>query len=269
MSTPPSATPEVAATTPRKRRPPRRVEVTKVHKLSPAMLRITLHGAELEGFAPEAPASYIKLIFPEPGQTEPERPLPDAPRPKSMRTYTPLAVRPSAHEVDVDFVLHGDGPAATWAAQAKVGQVLFLMGPGPGYPVDATVANYLLIADDSALPAVETILAALPSSASAELLLEVISAEEERALTSAARITAHWLPRGTNHALAGQPLEKALRSMPKIAADTKIYIACEAAAMRSIRTLLIEELGVDRKQIVGRGYWKLNTVNHPDHDYGE
>lgn len=269
MSTSPPIAPEASALAPRKRRPPRRVEVTQVKKLSPAMLRITLQGAELEGFAPETPASYMKLIFPEPGQTEAERPLPDAPRPKSMRTYTPLAVRPDTNEVDVDFVLHGEGPASTWAGQAKVGQVLFLMGPGPGYPVDAAVANHLLIGDDSALPALETILAALPAGSNAELLLEVISVQEERALTSAASIKAQWLPRGTDHKLAGKPLEKALRSMPGIAADTKIYLACEAAAMRSIRKLLIDELGVDRKQIVGRGYWKLDTVNHPDHDCGE
>jgi NADPH-dependent ferric siderophore reductase len=269
MNTSLETTSESSAPAPRKRRPPRRVEVTQIRKLSPAMLRITLQGAELEGFAPEAPASYIKLIFPEPGQTEPERPLPDGPRAKSMRTYTPLAVRPDANEVDVDFVLHGEGPASTWAAQASVGQVLFLMGPGPGYAVDAAVVKHLLIADDSALPAVETILAALPASASAELLVEVISAAEERPLTSSAKLQTQWLPRGTDHRLAGQPLEKALRNMPKIAADTKIYLACEAAAMRSIRKLLIDELGVDRKQIVGRGYWKLDTVNHPDHDYGE
>ena len=257
------------ADAPRKRRPPRRVEVSQVQVLSPAMRRITFKGAELEGFEPTLPASYLKLIFPEPGQTEPTRPLPDGPRPTAMRTYTPLAVRPDALEVDVDFVLHGEGPASTWAAQAQVGQVLFLMGPGPGYAVDTTATQHLLIADDSALPAIETILAALPASAKAQVLLEVISAAETRPLQSAATLTVQWLPRGTDHRAAGQPLEAALRAMPAIAADTKIYLACEAAAMRSIRQLLTGELGVDRKQIVGRGYWKLDTVNHPDHDYGE
>ncbi len=264
-----SAIPDTIAPPPRKRRPPRRVEVTNVQVLSPAMRRITFKGEELEGFAPEAPASYIKLIFPEPGQTEPERPLPDAPRPKAMRTYTPLAVRPDLHEVDVDFVLHGEGPASTWAAQAKVGQVIFLMGPGPGYALDKTVARHLLIADDSALPAVENILAELPATASVQLLVEVISADEERPLKSAAQLKTQWLPRGTDHRHAGQALEKALRALPAIAADTKIYLACEAAAMRRIRQLLIDELGIARSNIVGRGYWKLNTVNHPDHDYGE
>ncbi|MEO8024761.1 siderophore-interacting protein [Polaromonas sp.] len=253
----------------RQRRPPRRVEVSKIEILSPAMRRITLKGAELEGFPVTGPASYIKLIFPEPGQTEPTRPLPDGPRAVSMRTYTPLVVRPEALEVDVDFVLHGEGPASTWAAQAAVGQVLFLMGPGPGYAVDTAATQHLLIADDSALPAVETILAALPATAHAQVLLEVISNAEQRVLHSAAQLDVRWLARGTDHRTAGEPLAKALRALPSIATEARIYLACEAAAMRRIRQLLIDDLGVSRSQIVGRGYWKLDVVNHPDHDYGD
>ena len=167
---PSAAAPETA---PRKRRPPRRVEVSRVQILSPAMRRITLTGAELQGFEVTDPASYMKLIFPEPGQTEPDRPLPDGPRAKSMRTYTPLAVRPDVCEVDVDFVLHGDGPASSWAAQAQVGQVLFLMGPGPGYKLQADTPAYLLIGDDSALPAFETILASLSDTATVQVIMEV------------------------------------------------------------------------------------------------
>ena len=127
---PDAAPSDTSAPAPRKRRPPRRVEVSRIEVLSPAMRRITLTGAELEGFAPAGPASYIKLIFPEPGQTEPTRPLPDGPRAVSMRTYTPLAIRPESLEVDVDFVLHGEGPASTWAAQASVGQVCSSWDPG-------------------------------------------------------------------------------------------------------------------------------------------
>ena len=253
----------------RKRRPPRRVEVSRVEVLSPAMRRITFKGAELEGFAPEAPASYLKLIFPEPGQSEPDRPLPDAPRPTAMRTYTPRAVRPDQHEVDVDFVLHGEGPASHWASQAKVGHVLYLMGPGPGYAFDKAASRHLLIADASALPAMETILAALPASAQVHVLAEVISQAEERVLHSPAKLSVNWLARGADHSQAGLPLESALRALAPLAADTRIYIACEAAAMRRLRTLLLEELGMEPVQIVGRGYWKLDTVNHPDHDYGD
>ena len=264
-----SAANPVSEAAPRKRRPPRRVEVSRIDVLSPAMRRITLKGAELEGFAPAGPASYIKLIFPEPGQTEPTRPLPDGPRAVSMRTYTPLAVRPEALEVDVDFVLHGEGPASTWAAQATIGQVLFLMGPGPGYALDTAAMQHLLIADDSALPAVETIAAALPAGAHAQVLLEVISHAEQRPLHSAAQLDVVWLARGTDHRAAGQALEKALHAVAPIGPETRVYLACEAAAMRRIRQWLVTGLGVSRSQIVGRGYWKLDVVNHPDHDYGD
>ena len=253
----------------RKRRPPRRVEVSRVQVLSPAMRRITLTGTELQGFEVNDPASYMKLIFPEPGQTEPTRPLPDGPRATSMRTYTPLAVRPEAQEVDVDFVLHGEGPASTWAAQAQVGQVLFLMGPGPGYKLDLQAQEQFLIGDDSALPAVETILACLPATSRVRVLMEVADAAEERALHSPAQLDVQWVVREGDHRHAGLALETALRRAGPPSAHACIYLACEAGAMRRIRQLLTGELGVARSQIVGRGYWKLDAVNHPDHDYGD
>jgi NADPH-dependent ferric siderophore reductase len=264
----PDATP-APDNAPRKRRPPRRVQVSRVQVLSPVMRRITLTGAELEGFAVNDPASYMKLIFPEPGQTEPTRPLPDGPRAKTMRTYTPLAVRPEALEVDVDFVLHGEGPASTWAAQAKIGQVLFLMGPGPGYPLPLQAPEHLLVGDDSALPAFETILARLPATARVRVLVEVSSAAEQRTLASPAPAEVQWVVRGPDNSHAGQALEAALRQAGAPATGTAIYLACEAGAMRRVRELLAGELGVPRSQIVGRGYWKLSTVNHPDHDYGD
>ncbi|MDB5930677.1 MAG: FAD-binding 9, siderophore-interacting [Polaromonas sp.] len=263
---PATAAPETA---PRKRRPPRRVQVSQVQVLSPAMRRITLKGEELQGFEPVDPASYLKLIFPEPGQAEPSRPLPDGPRPTAMRTYTPLAVRPEAWEVDVDFVLHGEGPASTWAAQAEVGQVLYLMGPGPGYKLPLPAPEHLLIGDDSALPAFETILAALSSTARVRVLMEVMAAEEERPLHSAAQLEVQWLVRGRDHTQAGQALHAVLSQPGFAVGEAAVYLACEAAAMRRLRQLLTADKGVARSQIVGRGYWKLGTMNHPDHDYGD
>ena len=233
------------------------------------MRRITLQGSELAGFEAPDPASYMKLIFPEPGQTEPDRPLPDGPRAKTMRTYTPLAVRPEACEVDVDFVLHGNGPASSWAAQAQVGQVLFLMGPGPGYQLVPDASEYWLVGDASALPAFETILASLPVTARVHVLMEVAAAAEERVLPSPARVSTQWVVRGADRQQAGQALEAALRQCSKPPAGAQIYLVCEATAMRRLRLRLINELGVERGQIVGRGYWKLGTLNHPDHDYGD
>ena len=257
----------------RRRGPPRSVEVVRVQTLSPAMRRVTLKGASLADFPAHLPASYIKLIFPEPGQTEPVAPTADGPRPTNLRTYTPLRFDAAALEMDVDFVLHGEGPASTWAAQAAAGQKLLLMGPGPGYKLDLAAPGHILIGDDSALPAFETILAGLPPQANVNVLIEVVNAEEERPLPGPANTTVRWLHRGPDNSTTGQTTEAAMRARPdwlmQQGPTARIYLACEAMAMRRIRALLLDELGVPRQQLVARGYWKLGAGNHPDHDYGE
>ncbi len=104
------------ATAPPPRRPRvmRRVWVTRVERLSPRMVRVTFTGDDLHAFAWNGPAAHIKLIFPEDGQAEPAMPQPDGPRPTRIRTYTPRRFDPTVPELDVEFVLHGDGPASSW-----------------------------------------------------------------------------------------------------------------------------------------------------------
>ena len=49
----------------------------------------------------------------------------------------------------------------------------------------------------------------------------------------------------------------------------RIYVGCEAAAMRRIRDYYVKERGVERNTLVTRGYWKLDTANPSDRDYGD
>ena len=112
----------------------RKLEVLRVTDLTPRMRRVTLHGPELDGFISLGTDDHVKLLF----ATTPEEqaaldnfmPGANADRPKpAMRDYTPRRYDPASGELDIDFVLHGDGPAATWAAQAAVGQSLYIAGP--------------------------------------------------------------------------------------------------------------------------------------------
>lgn len=260
--------PEGAGGPPRRRRVMRRVQVIRVAQLSPRMVRVTFTGDDLGAFGWNGPAAHIKLIFPEEGQAEPTPPQPDGPRPTRMRTYTPRRFDPGVPELDVEFVLHGDGPAAQWAAKAQAGQVLYLAGPGPSYQVAPDAAWFLLAGDDTALPAIETILDVLPAGARARVLLEVADAPEERPLASAAQLDVTWLHRRGDTALANAALETALRAEQLPAGDGRIYLGCEAAAMRRMRRHLLQERGLDPATIVTRGYWKLGEVNYTDHDYG-
>jgi NADPH-dependent ferric siderophore reductase len=245
----------------------RRVQVTRVERLSPGMVRVTFTGDDLAAFGWNGPAAHIKLIFPEEGQDEPPMPQPEGPRATRMRTYTPRRFDPAVPELDVDFVLHGDGPASNWAAQAQVGQALILAGPGPNYQVDPGADWFVLAGDDAALPAIETILDALPAEARVRVLLEVADKHEERPLSTAAQLEITWLHRGAG-TQADAALEETVRTIQLPAGDGRIYVGCEAAAMRRIRKHLLEERGLDPAAIVTRGYWKVGAIDYTDHDYG-
>ncbi len=121
----------------RPRRPRYAVTVHRVQRLTARMLRVVFGGPELAGFNWNGPAAHIKLIL---GPDSPDGAI-RAP----SRTYTPRHFDAAALELTVDFVLHGEGPASTWAAQAQVGQPMRIGGPGRSYGIDAA-ADWLLIA---------------------------------------------------------------------------------------------------------------------------
>lgn len=249
---------------------PRRIVVRTVRQLSPRMRRVTFDGDDLANFAWSGPAAHIKIIFPEPGLglDTVALPEPDGPRPPTTRTYTPRRFDADARTLDVDFVLHGHGPASAWAAQARTGQQLVMMGPGPGYAVDAEAPWYVLIGDDAALPAIETIIEALPPSVPIAALIEVAAGDEARTLGGRGDARVQWLVRSEEHE-AGAALEAALSTFTWPADAGRVYVGCESNAMRRIRTAVLEATGLERTRIIARGYWRLGAVNHPDRDYAE
>jgi NADPH-dependent ferric siderophore reductase len=263
----------------RPRRQPRRVEVRRVEQITPRVRRVTFHGQELADFAPRGPGAHIKVMLPRDGETEVMLPPPgpdgrpqwpdDAPRPP-VRTYTPRSFDPETLELDVEFVVHGDGPASTWAAQAAQGQRVIVMGPGGGLIMPEEAGWFVIAADEPAIPAACTLLEALPDGTPARVILEVPDAAEERELPGAAELDVTWLHRGHGaDERAGTLLETEIRALSLPDGVGHVWVACEAEAMRRIRLHLLRERGLDRERITTRGYWKLGAVDHPDHDYGE
>ncbi|MPZ48275.1 MAG: siderophore-interacting protein [Dehalococcoidia bacterium] len=261
------------------RPPPRLVSVERVERLTPHMLRVRLTGESLAGYTmASGPASHIKVVLPQDGDDRPFIPDygPDGPilaegqkRPLS-RTYTPRRWHPEAQALDVDFLLHGDGPAASWAKSAQPGSLVAVTNPGGPYNLDASATSFVIAGDDSALPAIGTILEALPASARASVLIEVEDSTDEMELESRAQIDVTWLHRGDSEDPIGALLASTLRQAKLPAAEAgRIWVGCEAEIMRDLRRWLVFERGWDRKAIHTHGYWKLGASNHPDHDVGQ
>ena len=150
----------------------RLLQVREVSRLTPKMVRIVVSGEALAGFISAAHDDHVKLFFPQPGQDKPVLPTPTpngpvypegAPRP-AARDYTPRRYDAAANTLVVDFVLHGEGPATTWAAQARPGQFLGVGGPRGSFIVPDDFDWYLLAGDETAIPAIGRRLEELPQA---------------------------------------------------------------------------------------------------------
>jgi NADPH-dependent ferric siderophore reductase len=179
------------------------------------------------------------------------------------RTYTPRSYDAASNELVVEFMLHADGLATSWAKAAKVGDEVAVTLPGGPYTVQAA-DWYLITGDESALPAIETIIEELPDVTKAQVIVEVDGSDEERKL-SAPHVM--WLHR--NGEESGRRLEQAIRALETPAGEGRVWVGCEASVMRDIRRHLLFDRSMDRGAIHTHGYWKQGASNHPDHDVGE
>lgn len=196
------------------------VEVVGVERLSPAFVRVELGGACLADFGVDGPSwdQRIKLVFPGvPGGPLPRfasedwyaewLALPDQER-GHMRTYTVREVRGEGAQcrLVVDIVVHDDGhgepgPGCAWAAAARVGDRVVLIGPRRGQHYGGiefqpgTAARLLLAGDETAAPAICAILEQLPRSARGAAFIEVPAPGDVLEVAHPAGVEVVWLPR--------------------------------------------------------------------------
>lgn len=200
------------------------VTVARVHRLSPSFIRITFTGPDVHAFGTDGLDQRIKIVLPTAAGRAPAaadfvgdswyqawRALPEEDR-CPLRTYTVRAVRPDAGlgEVDVDFVLHGDGdgehdgPASRWVAAAQVGSECVLIGPNARYdgppsgiewapPADATCL--VLAGDETAAPAILAIVESLAPGTRAHAFIEVPDELDALPVTLPDGVQLTWLPR--------------------------------------------------------------------------
>jgi len=260
----------------RKPRIPRHVEVVAIERPAARWISMTLRGEQMEGFKVEAPTAHVKLFLPTDGQTDvpamttgPDGRLvwAEGAVPPAIRTYTPRRYDAATHTLEVQFLLHGDGPASRWAERAEVGHGLVVVGPGGRFVMDGEARRWWIGGDESALPAIGTLLESLPAAAEAEVHVEVADDGAKLALPARDRTRVHWHPRRSRNAFGAELLDAARSA--DAPADMRFWIACEAAAMRDVRRHLLVDRGVPRSAVTTRGYWRIGQTDYPDHDYGE
>ncbi|NMO56187.1 siderophore-interacting protein [Actinoplanes sp. TBRC 11911] len=159
-------------------------------------------------------------------------------------------------------------------------RALTLDPPDLAAAADTGSTPHLLIAgDETAVPAIASILGCLPPYARGESLIEIPSPDDIQDLTAPPGVPVTWLPRNGNP--HGERLiTEVRRRFGKSAKPTDIedvdvdtdtlwevpepvtghfyaWLAGEAGVIKTLRRYLVGECGVDRGSVAFMGYWRL------------
>lgn len=242
--------------------------------VTPAMRRVTLGGPGLA--AHTAPSGHRVQAFRSDGFDDefklflrhPEEPVAlvpaqldgvlDWPRHPHLisRTYTARRWDQGAQELDVDLVLHGDGPAAAWARTVQVGDSVQIAGPKMSGTHPRGADWSLIVGDETALPAIGRWLEEFPEGARAQVFVEVGEDSHRQELTVPEGVELTWLVREGAPAGSTSLLFDAVRAAPWWPGTVFAWAAGEALTLAPLRRWLRREKQLDPEQLDVTGYWR-------------
>jgi NADPH-dependent ferric siderophore reductase len=244
----------------------RLLTVENITDITPLMRRFRLKG-DMEGFASPGHADHIKAFF-FPAGVMPLLPpigpngaeFPPGTRPE-MRDYTPRYWNVAEGWIELDFVLHGDGPASTWAANATLGSTLVIGGPRGSLVTPMAFDFYLLAGDETALPAIGRRIEELPAAAKVIAVIEVDNASEEQRFETRAVLNLIYVHRKGAAAGTTSLVLEAIKAADLPDGVGYGYIAGEVTMAKAIRAHLTEARGFANEYVKAAGYWRLGVAD--------
>lgn len=225
----------------------RMLTVEAIDRLTPRMLRIHFSADDLKDFVSALADDHIKLFFPsgDKGGAESET---------CMRDFTPRNFDTKQGKLVVDFALHENGPATAWASAAKVGDTLQIGGPRGSAVIPDDFDWYVLIGDETALPAIGRRVEELRPGVPVTTIAVIASPEETQTFETKAAWTQSWCVRDGKSDDAAL-LRTALEAHILPPGEGFVWIAAEANVARSLRNYLMQERQHPREWIKAAGYW--------------
>ena len=155
----------------------------------------------------------------------------------------------------IDFALHDAGPATAWARAAQPGATLEIGGPRGSLIVADDFDFYLLIGDETALPAIGRRLEGLRPGVPVATLVLVDGPDEIQAFATRADWRPVWICRAGRGADDGALLLAALAAWRAPEGDGYVWIAAEAEAARALKAHMLGERGHPPAWLKAAGYW--------------
>jgi NADPH-dependent ferric siderophore reductase len=226
------------------------LELVSAEQRTPAMRRLRFSGdglADLDVF----PGQDLMVAVPATGQAH------------FRRRYTIRRLDRDAAAADLDVLLHGDGPGATWARSVGAGDRVEAVGPRGKIGLSPDASRHLFCGDESALPAVFAMVEALPGGARADVVLEVDGPDEHQEPDDVgAELHLTWVHRSGPPGI-GTALPDALGMLvPDGVRPDHAYVFGELRQVAACREVLLER-GLEPAQIDHKAYWRRGVANAP------
>lgn len=225
----------------------RTLSVLRTERLTPHMQRVTLGGDEIKGFSSPSFDDHVKIFIPGPSGPE-------------GRDYTPRHHDAQAGELTLDFALHDAGPATDWARQAQPGQTLLVGGPRGSTLLPDDFDWWLLIGDETALPAIGRRVEALPAGTPVTTIVVVTDKDDEQQFVTRASHQAMWVHRTSMPSDETSAILEALARHTPPTGDGFIWIASETGVARALRRHVLQEMQHPLAWTKAAGYWTRGKV---------
>lgn len=235
--------------------------VARVRQIGKPFTRVTFRSGDLERFRSIGPDQFLYLLLPPAGQSEltidssfdwdQYRNMNESERPVGAY-YTVRHHRPETAEIDIDIVKHGHhSQVGGWLRNAGPGHPAALWGPRMAYNPPPGTTRQLLLGDETALPAIASILESGQLGTPVDVIVELDPATELN-LPNVDELSIARLARPANGTSC---LPAALRGRT-IESSDYVWAAGESDVMRELRTDLKDcvRLPVNRVSVIG--YWR-------------
>ncbi|MGH3726228.1 MAG: siderophore-interacting protein, partial [Mycobacterium sp.] len=215
--------------------------------VSPNCVRIRMSSPTLFEDLLHAPTEWLRFWFPDPAGSTTE----------FQRAYTIVSTDTDAGEFTIDVVVHQPaGPACQWATTVQPGMTIPVVSFGSSrfeVPEDLP-AGFLLIGDSASIPAINSILAALPADVDVELYLERHSPDDDLIpLADHPRRRLHWVDRADETSLSCALEDRDW-------SNWYAWAGPEAGSLKHLRKRLKDEFGFPKADLHAAAYWTFGRA---------
>ena len=175
------------------------------------------------------------------------------------RVYTIRSFNLDTHEVEIDLIEHEDeSPAMKWVHSAEVGSTIQIIGPRPHFVPDFEEKKHVLMfADETALPALSSILQHWQNNIAADIFVESHDANICEYLPNQENVQIHLLQRAHQNQAGKMGLLLKAAYQFRHTDHITVWAACERNEARAIRKFFLDEKLMDKKDVMVTGYWNL------------